>query len=128
MMDLGMYYSSVIGRTSNKEYKVDEYGFKLVNFTHLIYTGESIIEIIFVLSTQVSQIYYVANEINLNWVVVAMTKPRDMFDVGKGEGNDDDVGDYRDNEPFNLMMLPMIMWSGLEMIYSGPKYKFRVGR
>jgi hypothetical protein len=83
-------------------YKNDEYGFILVNFSRLIHTGERITDDPFVLASQVSQVYYVADERILNWVVGVTTKPRDVFDVGQGRVNDDDVDNYCDTEPFNF--------------------------
>ncbi|XP_062164972.1 uncharacterized protein LOC133871559 [Alnus glutinosa] len=43
-------------------YKNDEYGFILVNFSRLIHTGKRITDDPFVLASQVSQVYYVADE------------------------------------------------------------------
>lgn len=75
----------------NRRYKKDEYGFVLVNFSHLIHMGERITDDPFILSFQASQVYYVADERNPNWVVIFTTKPRDVYDVGEGEANEDDV-------------------------------------
>jgi hypothetical protein len=77
--------------TPNREYKMDEYGFVLVNFTHLIHTGERISDDPFILSSQASQVYYVVDERNPDWVVVVMTKLRDVYDFGEGQANEDDV-------------------------------------
>jgi len=77
--------------TPNRGYKKDEYGFVLVNFSHLIHTGEWITDDPFILSSQASQVYYVADERNPNWVVVITTKPRDVYDIGEGQANEDDV-------------------------------------
>jgi hypothetical protein len=52
--------------TLNRGYKKDAYGFILVNFNHLIHTGEQIIDEPFILSSQASQVYYVADERNPN--------------------------------------------------------------
>ena len=67
--------------TLNRGYKKDAYGFILVNFTHLIHTSEQIIDEPFILSSQASQVYYVADERIPNWVVVVNTKSRDVYDV-----------------------------------------------
>jgi hypothetical protein len=40
----------------------------------------------YVLSSQVSQIYYVHDDKNPDWCCVVRTKPRNVYDVGKGEG------------------------------------------
>jgi hypothetical protein len=87
---------------SGMGYKTDEFGYSLVNFSSLIHIGERITDDPFVLSSQVSQVYYVANERNPNWVVVVKTKPRDVYDVGEGHVDENDVDDYNDNELSNL--------------------------
>lgn len=88
--------------TINRGYKEDEFGIPLVNFNRLIHTGDRLNDDPFVLASQVSQVYYVEDVRHPNWLVVVKTKPRHVFDVGQGEGHDDDVGGYRENEPFNL--------------------------
>jgi hypothetical protein len=88
----------------NKGYKEDEYGFSLVNFKNRIHTGEKITDDPYVLSSQISQVYYVEDERHPDWAVVVKTKPRNVFDVGQGEvdDDDDDASNYHENEPFNL--------------------------
>jgi len=86
----------------DRGYKEDEYGFQLVNFKKLTHTGERIIDDPFVLSSQVSQVYYVEDERHPDWVVAVKTKTRHVYDVGLGEGHDDDPGNYMEIEPFNL--------------------------
>ena len=78
--------------------KVDEFGFTLVNFSHLVHTGSRITDDLFVLSSQVSQVFYVADERCPNWVVVVKTKPRDVYDTGEEEVTDDDEDEYLVNE------------------------------
>ncbi|GLT55146.1 hypothetical protein SLA2020_282940 [Shorea laevis] len=51
-----------------------------------------------------SQVYYVADERNPNWDVVVQTKPRDVYDVGQGESNEDNVYNYVECEPFDLQI------------------------
>jgi len=89
----------------DKGYKEDGYGITLVSFKRLIHTGEGINDEPFVLSSQVSQVYYVKDARHPDWAVVVKTKPRNVYDVGQGEGTDDDVGGYRENVPFNLNMI-----------------------
>jgi hypothetical protein len=87
----------------NKGYKQDGYGFELVNFNNLIHTGEHITDEPFVLSSQVSQVFYVEDDRHPNWDVVVKTKPRHMFDVGEGEDHYDVPDDnYHEHEPFNM--------------------------
>ena len=64
-------------------YKVDKFGFPMVNITKKLKTDES-----YVLASQVQQVYYVKDIKEPNWMVVVKTKPRDLFDLP-----DDGVGD-----------------------------------
>jgi hypothetical protein len=41
---------------------------------------------LYVLTSQVDQVYYVEDESNLDWACVIKTKPRNVYDVGQGEG------------------------------------------
>jgi hypothetical protein len=86
----------------NRGYKQDEYGFNLVNFKNLIHTGERITDDPYVLCSQVSQSYYVKDDRDPNWDVAVKTIPRNVYDVGQGEGQDDNSGNFHENEPFNL--------------------------
>jgi hypothetical protein len=84
---------------------MDRYGIALVSFKRLIHKGEGINDEPFVLSSQVSQVYYVEDARHPDWAVVVKTKPWNVYDVGQGEGTDDDVGGYHENVAFNLNML-----------------------
>jgi hypothetical protein len=87
----------------NKGYKKDDYGFHLVNFKNLIHTGARITDDPFVLPNQVSQVYYVEDPKNSNWVVAVRTKPRNVYDIGSGESEDYAEADsYHEHEPFNV--------------------------
>jgi hypothetical protein len=52
--------------TKDKGYRLDENGITLVNFKNLILTGERITDESFVLTSQVDQVFYVEDEINLD--------------------------------------------------------------
>ncbi|XP_042969067.1 uncharacterized protein LOC122301749 [Carya illinoinensis] len=84
--------------TQGRGFKEDEFGFTIVNFSHLVHTGSRITDDPFVLSSQVSQVVYVADERCPNWVVVVKTKPRDVYDTGEEEVTDDDEDEYFVNE------------------------------
>jgi len=86
----------------DRGYKEEEYGFQLVNFKKLIHTGERIIDDLFILSSQVSQVYYVEDERHPDWVIAMKTKTRHMYCVRLREGHDDDPGNYKEIGPFNL--------------------------
>jgi len=80
----------------------DEYGITLVNFKNLIHKGEKILDDPYVLSSQVSQVYYVRDDWNPDWCCVLRTKPRNVYDIGQGEGNNDEGLNYHESEPLNL--------------------------
>jgi hypothetical protein len=102
-----------------------------VNFKKLIHKGNDIADESYVLSTQVSQVYYVEDERHPDWVVVVKTKPRKVFDLGQGEVNNDDDRNYHENEPFNLSInhdstkLMMILSSVHVMTYHHLKYHLK---
>ncbi|XP_042980114.1 uncharacterized protein LOC122310298 [Carya illinoinensis] len=84
--------------TQGRGFKEDEFGFTIINFSHLVHIGSRITNDPFVLSSQVSQVFYVADERCQNWVVVVKTKPRDVYDTGEEEVTDDDEDEYFVNE------------------------------
>ncbi|KAH7864757.1 hypothetical protein Vadar_033456 [Vaccinium darrowii] len=89
---------------TSRGHKIDEYGFVLVNFSRLIHTGEQLNDEPFILASQASQVYYVKDPRDKGWVVAVRTKARDVFDVGNGEREEDDVDTYYDNEPYELIV------------------------
>jgi hypothetical protein len=51
-------------------------------------------------------VYYVQDLIHPNWNVAVKTKPRNIYDVGEGEGhNYDEADSYHEHEPFNVNVL-----------------------
>lgn len=89
---------------TGRGYKIDEFGFPLVNFSHLIHVGKRMTDDPFILASQASQVYYVEDERDKDWLVVVKTKPRDVFDVGNGDLSDNDVDIYCDNEPYDTLI------------------------
>jgi hypothetical protein len=69
----------------DRRYKEDEYGFELMNFKKLMHRREWITDDPFVLSSQVSQVYYVEDERHPNWATSLKTKPKHEFNVGQGK-------------------------------------------
>ena len=106
MIGLGMCCSSVIERTSlgprGRGYKVDEYGLTFVNFKNLIHTGEQETDDPYVLTSQVSQVFHVEDPRNSDWACAVRTKPRNVYDVGHGEGINDECDNYHESEPLNM--------------------------
>ncbi len=90
--------------TRGRGWMKDEYGLILVNFTHLIHVGDNVADDPFILSYQASQVYYVTDDRNPNWVAVVHTKARDVYDVGQGESNEDNDDTYHECEPFDLQI------------------------
>jgi hypothetical protein len=76
---------------SGKGVKKDKYGYTLVNFSHLIHTGNKVDHEPFIFANQADQVFYVEDQINPGWSVVMKSKPRDVYDTGK-ESMDDKNG------------------------------------
>jgi hypothetical protein len=72
--------------TRGKGYKEDEYDFIFVNFKNLAHKGEMITDEPYVLMSQVDQVSYVTDERDRNWACDVKTKPRNVYDVDRGEG------------------------------------------
>ena len=65
-------------------YKIDEFGFPTMNFTHFIHGGDEMMDGPYVLTSQGTQVFYVKNKRHKNWYVVVKTKVKDVFDTGIG--------------------------------------------
>nr|XP_007162033.1 hypothetical protein PHAVU_001G118000g [Phaseolus vulgaris]ESW34027.1 hypothetical protein PHAVU_001G118000g [Phaseolus vulgaris] len=59
----------------------DEYGFTLLNFSHLIHTAQ--------------MVYYVEDEFDKNWCIPVHLNPRDLYNMVE-----DDVDNFHESEPF----------------------------
>lgn len=88
--------------TRDRRYKVDEYGMVLilVNFNRLIHKGDRETNVPYVLTSQVDQVFYGEDERNPGWACVVQTKPRNVYDVGQGDGSHDTSDNYHEFEPF----------------------------
>lgn len=62
--------------------KKDGFGFKLVNFNHLSHTGQDVANEPFVLSSQVQQVFYVQDPLEVDWHVAIKTRPRSVYSLG----------------------------------------------
>ena len=96
-----------VGILSEKGYKIDEFGFSLVNFKHLIHVGEKLIDEPYALASEASQVFYVENKRHKDWVVAVKTKARDIFDAGIGvlcDDEDDESNTYCENVPYNVIV------------------------
>jgi hypothetical protein len=77
----------VDNRVHNKWVKTDEFGITSVNFKHLFNTGDKISDEPFILASQATQVYYVADPIDTEWVCVVQPKSRELY------GSDYDILD-----------------------------------
>ncbi|OMO68751.1 Transposon, En/Spm-like protein [Corchorus capsularis] len=74
--------------TTSKGVKKDQFGFTLVNFSHLIHTGKQLIDEPYVFSSQVRQVFFSEDPKDPGWFVVLHNTPRDLYDMGE-EASDD---------------------------------------
>ncbi|KAG8472909.1 hypothetical protein CXB51_034798 [Gossypium anomalum] len=63
--------------------KKDQFGFTMVNFSRLIYTGQQLMDEPYVFSSKVKQVFYSKDPTDEGWYVVIRNTPRDLFDMGK---------------------------------------------
>jgi hypothetical protein len=88
--------------TMDRGFKIDDYDLVFVNFNHLVHRGELITDEPYVLRFQVDQVFYVEDGRNPNWVCAVRTKPRNVYDVGQGEGSNDTGTTYHKCIPLVL--------------------------
>jgi hypothetical protein len=85
-------------------FKIDEFGFSLVNFSRKIHTGEKLEDDPFVFSSQVKQVFYVEDPKHEGWnTVVGGSPPRDFFDMGEEQSSDesdDSSGEQSSDETY----------------------------
>ena len=53
----------------------------------------------YVLTSQVSQVFYVNDDKDPDWACVVKTKPKNVYDVGQGQRADDNQPCYHKREP-----------------------------
>ena len=88
---------------NRREYKIDEFEFPMVKFTHSIHGGEEMVHELYVLASQATQVFYVEDKRHKNWYVVVKTKARYVFDTGIGPHCDeDDMDEFFENIPYSL--------------------------
>jgi hypothetical protein len=94
--------------TRGKGYKEDEYGLTFVNFKNLVHKGEMIIDEPYVLTSQVNQVFYVEDKRDRDWACVVKTKPRNVYDIDRGEGPHDVCENHHECEPLIIITLKMM--------------------
>jgi hypothetical protein len=85
--------------TRGKGYKEDEYGLTFVNLKNLVHKGEMITDEAYVLTSQVNQVFYVEDKRDRDWACVVKTKPRNVYDIDRGEGPHDVCENHHECEP-----------------------------
>ncbi|KAF7153672.1 hypothetical protein RHSIM_Rhsim01G0178800 [Rhododendron simsii] len=77
---------------------------RCIQLTKRNITGDHLKDEPFILASQASQVYYVNDVREKEWVIAVRTKARDVYDVGNGESEESDAGTYYENEPYNLVV------------------------
>jgi hypothetical protein len=88
--------------TMDRGFRIDDYCLVFFNFNHLVHRGELITDEPNVLTSQVDQVFFVEDGRNPNWVCAVRTKPRNVYDVGQGEGSNDAGTTYHKCVPLVL--------------------------
>ena len=84
-----LFKSKWVNINSARGFKVDKFGFPLVNFSDPLHTRRNLKDDPFVLSSQVKQVFYVDDCRDGNWKHTITTKPRDLYDMGINVEEDD---------------------------------------
>ena len=72
-----------VDTTNDRGFRKDAWGFHLVNFNKLIHIGEHVDHEPFIYASQAQMVYFVEDQISLDWNVVVHLKPRDLYDMGE---------------------------------------------
>jgi hypothetical protein len=67
---------------------------ELVSYNRLVHMGDLVTDDQYVLTSQVDQVFYVEDERNPGWACVVRTKPKNVYDVGQGEGSCESLDTY----------------------------------
>jgi hypothetical protein len=99
-----MFCLSVIGQTTQEtgDTRSTCMALTLANFKNLFYKRDQIIDELYVLTSQVEQVFYVEDERNPNLACAMRTKPKNAYNVGQGQGLNDDEPNYHKSEPLLL--------------------------
>ena len=82
-------------------------GFPLVNFKHLIHVREKLIDELYVLAPEASQVFYVEDKRHQDLVVAVKIKVGDIFDTSIGvlcDDEDNESNTYCENVPYNIIV------------------------
>lgn len=83
--------------------KEDALGFTLVNFSHLIHTGDRESHEPFIFASQAQQVIFVQDPHDHEWFIPKKIKPRDVFDMGEGKSIGFDLSMQNDSDDLTLL-------------------------
>ncbi|XP_059292354.1 uncharacterized protein LOC132045788 [Lycium ferocissimum] len=98
--------------TKGRGVKEDELGFTLVNFSHLIDSGDRGSDEPFIFANQAQQVIFVQDPKDREWFVPRPIKPRDIFDMG--EENSMQFESSMQNDATDLIILENVCDSNYE--------------
>ena len=118
--------------TNDKGFRKDAWGFHIVNFNRLIHTGKHVDHEPLIYASQAQMVYFVEDQLFLNWSIVVHLRPRDLYDMG--ELVDDEICEHEpfteqelnnffDNDDKNIQLAREEEYAHLE----GPSLAFNVG-
>ena len=81
---------------------MDKHDLTLINFKNLVHRGDKITDEPYMLTSQVSQVFLVKDYRDPDWACAVRTKPRNVYNIGQGQGADDDQPCYHESEPLQL--------------------------
>nr|XP_025679574.1 uncharacterized protein LOC112779493 [Arachis hypogaea] len=93
--------------TRERGCRKDSWGFTSVNFSRVIHSGDREEDDPYIEASQARMVYFVNDEVNKDWSVVVHLKPRDSYDMG---GNEDD--EECENEPWLEQNLDSLFENG----------------
>jgi hypothetical protein len=88
--------------TKDKGWKLDKHGLTLVNFKNLVHRGGQITDEPYVLTSQAEQVFYVEDKRDPDWAYAVRTKPRNVNNVGQGQGPNDEQPNSHKSEPLQV--------------------------
>jgi len=72
--------------TSGWGLRKDPWGLTCNNFSRLIHTRDREEHDPYIEASQVKMVYYIDDEVNNQWSISVHLKPRDLYDMGEGDG------------------------------------------
>ncbi|CAA7025820.1 unnamed protein product [Microthlaspi erraticum] len=67
---------------TDRGYKTDAYGHRMVNFSRLLHTGDNEEDEPYVLTSQARMVYYIDDPCIVEWKIAVHIQPKDVYDMG----------------------------------------------